>query len=827
MEPEHSRKRNPVRSGFGEDLLRDVWYSVRSLARTPGFTIVTLLTLALGIGANTAMFSVVEGVILATLPFPDSNRLVFLWQTRPGVSQLDVSELNFEDWQRTARSFEQMSALAFHNYNLSAPGSAEHLLGARVSSTFLSTLKVRPILGRDFTAADDQPSAPPVVLVSYRLWKQRFGGESHSLGRALVLDGRTFTVVGVLPPGFHFFDDADVIAPLQQQMPAIYRERSVDALAVVARLKPGIDLAQAESELNAVQLELDRRYPDANRNLGVSIWSLKKQLVGDVRPTLLLLFGAVTLVLLIACANVANLLLVRSNMREREFGVRAALGASRGRMIRQVLTESILLSIAGGALGVGVAAMALRLLLRAIPGILPRAESIGLNWPVLGFALLIAIAVGILFGFVPAWRSSRADVQAALQSASRGASSGNHRLLGHFVTLQVALTLLLLAGSGMLLRSIQHLWQVNPGFDTQHVISFKVGLSPSLTTTPNGIRSAYRQLLERIRNIPGVRAADLSNLTPLSGGDNSGPFWIGATQSSSLPDAPHALYFWTGPEYLQTMRIPLLRGRFFTHADNLEAPKVVVIDQVLAQTFFPGQDPVGKKLTVGHWGTAQIVGVVGHVRNWGLDDPGTYNPRQIYIPAYQLPDSMVSDFFRNLTILVRSTLPSADIVPSIRNAVYETGPDQPVYDIRTIEELERESMASRRLPIFLLGTFAGLALLLASVGIYGVVSYSASRRVREIGIRMALGADRHSVFRLIVGQGLRMAAFGILIGISAVVVLVRMLPSFSHLLYGVNQNDPLTLIAVSACMILIALAACYIPARRAMRTDPMESLRCE
>lgn len=821
------RKRNPVRHRLGEDLIRDVFYSVRTLSRSPGFTIVTLLTLALGIGANTAMFSVVQGVILAALPFPDSNRLVFLWQARPGVSQIDVSEPNFEDWQRSSRSFEEMSALTFHNYNLSAPGSAEHLLGARVSWTFLSILKVRPILGHDFTTEDDRPTAPPVALVSYRLWNERFGGDPRALGRALVLDGRTFTVVGVLPAGFHFIDDADVITPLQPQMPAIYRERSVNALAVLARLKPGIDIAQAESELNAVQQELDRRYPDANRNLGVSIWPIKKQLVGDVRSTLLLLFGAVTLVLLIACANVANLLLVRSNMREREFGVRAALGASRARMIRQVLTESVLLSIAGGALGVGVAVLALRMLLHALPGVLPRAENIGLNWPVVAFALLVAIAVGILFGVIPALRSSRADVQAALQKGSRGASGGNHRLLGQFVALQVALTLVLLTGSGMLLRSIEHLWHVNPGFDTQNVISFKVGFSPSLTSTPDGIRSAYRQLLQRIRNIPGVRAADLSNLAPLSGGDNSGPFWIGSTQSTALPDAPHALYFWTGPDYLETMGIPLLRGRFFSAADNLQTPKVVVIDQILAQTFFPGQDPVGKTLTVGHWGTAQIVGVAGHVRYWGLDDAGTYNPRQIYIPAYQLPDSMVSDFFRNLTILVRSALPAAEMVPSIRSAVYETAPDQPVYDIKTIEDLERESMASRRLPILLLGAFAGLALLLASVGVYGVVSYSASRRVREIGIRMALGADRSSVFRMILGHGIRMAGFGVVLGVSAVLVLVRMLPSFSHLLYGVERDDPLTLVAVSGGMILVALAACFLPARRAMRTDPMASLRCE
>ena len=827
MGPGESRKLAAARSGIAEGLLQDIAYSVRTLARNPGFTVVTLLTLALGIGANSAMFSVVHGVVLSSLPYPDANRLVFVWQTRPGVREIDPSEPNFEDWQRSSRSFEHMSGVAFHNFNLSSPGSAEHLMGMRVSSTFLATLKVKPVIGHDFASSDDEPNASPVALVSDQLWKERLGGNPKALGQTLVLDGKSVTVIGVLPPGFQFFENAEVLTPLLSQMPAIYRDRSVDALAVVGRLKPGVTMQQAEGELNSIQLRLDRQYPDANHNLGVAVWSFKKTLIGDVTGTLLLLFGAVTLVLLIACANVANLLLVRSNMREREFGIRAALGASRVRMIRQVLVESVLLALAGGALGIAVAALALRLMLRVVPAGLPRMESIGLNWPVVAFTFFVAIGVGILFGVVPALRSARADVQSTLQQASRGVTGGNHRLLSQFVVLQFALTLVLLAGAGLLLRSIRHLSQVNPGFEADNLISFRVGLSPSFTSTAAGTRMAYQQLLERLRSIPGVSAADLSNLAPLSGGDNSGPFWIGPTQTTSLPDAPHALYFWTGPDYLQTMGIPLLRGRFFSQDDQLGSAKVVVIDQVLAKTFFPNEDPVGKTLTVGHWGTARIIGVAGHVRYWGLDDSGSYNPRQIYIPAYQLPDYMVSDFFKNLVLLVRSPLPASDIVPAIRRVVYESGPDQPVYDIKTIEDIERESMASRRLPILLLSAFAGLALLLAAVGIYGVVSYSATRRVREIGIRMALGASRSDVFRMVLGHGFRMAAIGVIVGVVAALVLVRVLTGFSHLLYGVDKADPLTFIAISICMVMIALASCYLPARRAMRTDPIESLRCE
>jgi predicted permease len=414
-----------------------------------------------------------------------------------------------------------------------------------------------------------------------------------------------------------------------------------------------------------------------------------------------------------------------------------------------------------------------------------------------------------------------------LQKTSRGTATGRHRLLNGLLVVQFALSLVLMTGAGLLLRSIRNLWHVNPGFDTRHVISFQVGLSPSLTNTPARTRAAYQQLIARILEVPGVEAADLSNIVPLSGADNGGPFWIGTKQPASLQEAPHALYFWTGPDYLKTMGIPLLHGRFFTPDDQISSGKVVVIDSVLAHTYFPDQNPVGQTLTVAHWGAARIVGVVGHVRHWGVDDPGTYNPRQIYIPVYQLPDSMVTDFFRTLKLLVRTTLPPAELMPAIRNVVYASGPDQPVYDVNTIDDLMSESMASRNLPILLLGAFAALALLLSAVGIYGVVSYSVMRRTQEIGIRMALGADRSRVFRMIVGQGLGMAGTGLGIGALAAIALVRLLPSFSHLLYGVGQSDPLTLFGVSTVLLLAAVVACCVPARRAMRTDPMNSLRCE
>ena len=393
--------------------------------------------------------------------------------------------------------------------------------------------------------------------------------------------------------------------------------------------------------------------------------------------------------------------------------------------------------------------------------------------------------------------------------------------------MQFALTLVLMTGAGLLLRSIRNLWHVNPGFDTRHVISFQVGLSPSFTSTPARTRAGYQQMLARIHEVPGVEAVDLTNIVPLSGADNSGPFWIGTKQPASLQEAPHALYFWTGPDYLKTMGIPLLEGRFFTPADQIDSGKVVVIDSVLAHTFFSGENPVGQTLTVGHWGAARIVGVVGHVHHWGLDDPGTYNPRQIYIPVYQLPDSMVTDFFRTLTVVVRTDLPPEDLMPAIRSVIYASARDQPVYAVSTMDDLISQSMASRNLPSLLLGAFAALALLLSSVGIYGVVSYSVMRRTQEIGIRMALGADRSQVFRMIVGHGVGMAGAGLGLGALAAIGLVYLLPSFSHLLYGVGKSDPLTLFGVLSVLLLAALISCYVPARRAMRTDRINSLRCE
>jgi predicted permease len=496
-------------------------------------------------------------------------------------------------------------------------------------------------------------------------------------------------------------------------------------------------------------------------------------------------------------------------------------------VIRQLLTESLLLSLTGGVIGIALAKLAIGLLLARLPESLPRAGNISLNLPVLFFALTITVAVGLLFGLAPALKSSRVNVQVSLKTTERGSTRARHRGQSILVILQMALTLILLAGSGLLLRTILQLNRVNPGFDAQHVLAFKVGLSPSLTRTSSTTRIALQQLLDRLRQIPGIQAADLTNIVPLNDDDNSGPFWLGTQTPASPQDAPHALYFWTGPQYLETMKIPLLRGRFFTPADTPSSEHVIVIDSVLASTYFPGKDPVGQIITVSHWGPARVIGVVGHIKHWGLSDPSTYNPDQIYICVFQLQDTPIPVLSNYLNIVVRTPLDAAAIMPAIKSTVYSIGEDQPVYDIRTIEEVVSASMSAQRFPMILLAAFAALALILASIGIYGVLSYSVTQRVQEIGIRMALGADRSNVLRLLIRQGLTLAISGIAIGTIAALILARVLSSFSQLLYGVSASDPLTFIAVSLVLLGTAFAACYIPARRAMQIDPIQALRTE
>jgi len=810
---------------FITELMQDVRYGLVQLRLNPGFTAVTVITLALGIGANTAIFSVIDGVLLAPLPYHQPNRLVVVGQTRQHGQHVPVSYPDFRDWQRSAGSFRQIAAYHFEEYDLMAPGEPTHLHGKGVTPNFFATLGVKLALGRGFSPQENRYGGAPVVIISNRLWRNRFASSPDALGKPVTLNGAAYTVVGVLPRGFRYEGHADVYRPLAQGNPSVLNNRSIHpGIFAVARLKPEASVDQAQAEMSAIQQGLDHLYPNSDKGFSAYVVSLKKAVAGYVGGMLLLLLGAVALVLLIACSNVASVLLARTAARTHELAVRSAIGASRARMVRQLVTESMLLSLAGGVLGLGVATLGVNSILAAVPFNFPRSQNVGVNGPVLWFTFGVAILVGILFGLVPALKGSKVNLESSLKESGRSFFGLRHAAQNTLVIFQVALTLILLAGAGLLFRTIVRLWNVNPGFDAQHVITFKVGLSPSVTSTPAKIRTAYQQLTKRIGEIPGVQAADHTTLVPLSHQDAEIPFWVGSQKPASLAQAPRAVMYETGPDYLRVMGIPLLRGRFFTAADTTGTTPVAVIDSVLARTYFPGTNPVGHAITIPNAGPIRIIGVAGHVRHWGLEDSNRHTQNQIYFAFSQLPDRWLSLMYRNTTMTVHTRLDPAAVMPAIRKAVYGTDRDQPVYDVQTMRALVAESMAWQHFPMILLAAFALLSLVLASVGIYGVISCSVSRRTHEIGVRMALGAEKRDVMKMVVGQGLKLALIGVAIGIAGALALTRFL---SSLLYGVKPTDPLTFIAVSIILITVALLACYIPARRAAKVDPMVALRYE
>jgi predicted permease len=814
-------------------LFRDFRYASRSLRKSPGLAAAAIATLALGIGANTAIFSVLEGVVLAPLPYPQPDRLVVvaLYNRTLGYSTY-LSYPDFLDWQLNSRSFKQIAAFANEGFDLTAPGEPEHVDGKEVSANFFSTLNVRLSLGRVFSPDEDRMGGSPAVVISDRLWHDRLGGSPAALGKNLTLNGIDHTIVGVLCPEFRFGDQrADVYTPVARRNPLYINDRTVHDILCVARLRPEVSLGQALAEMNTVQEHIDELNPNTERGLGASVVSLKQELVGDIGGTLALLLGAVGLVLLIACANVANLLLARSVGRMREFALRLALGASRAQIVRLLLAESVVLSASGGLLGLAIAKWGVSAVLAAAPGSVPRIENIGVNTPVLLFAFGISMIGGIVFGLFPALKSSKMDVQTGLREGGRSVAGGHQRVQHVLVVLQISLALVLLTGGSLLFRTIRNLWAVNPGFNPQHVITFQIGLSRTVTNTPSRMRIAYQQLVERTRQIPGVEAADITALVPLSREHNEGPFWVGPHQPASMAEIPRAIYYPTGPDYVRTMEIALLSGRLLSRADNPNSEVVVLIDSLLAHRFFPEQNAVGRTITIPHWGATQnvparIVGIVGHVEHYGLDGSMGEKP-QIYFSFYQLPDETWPVFRSEITLAVRTHLDAASFRPALRNAVQQAGGDQPVYNVRTMQELVSGSMGRQRFPMLLLVSFAILALLLAFVGIYGVISYSTIRRVNEIGIRMALGAVKWDVVRMVVGQGLRLALTGVAFGIVGALLLTRAFSQFSHLLYGVRASDPAILIAVSVMLIGAAGLACYIPARRAASLEPAAALRQE
>jgi predicted permease len=811
---------------------QDLRYAFRMLAKNPGFTAIAVVTLALGIGANTALFSVVNGVLLNPLPFHEPDRLVAVY-SKTTEGQDSISYPNFLDWEHDNRSFSALAAFRPYDFNLTGLGEPERVKSNMVSYSFFSVLGVKPVQGRVFTEQEDQLGAMPVALISEKLWKGKFAGSPDVIGKPIELNAKLYTIIGVIPANFHYhsmnyYDSADIFTPIGQADEPLFRDRRAGmGTLAVGRLKPGVTFEQAQADLNAVAAHLGQTYPDADKNLGIDLVRLKQDVVGNIQPFLLVLLAAVGFVLLIACANVANLLLARSTGRAREFAIRTAMGASHFRMVRQVLTESILLALTGGALGLLIASWGTRATVKLLPDALPRAEEIHLDVRVLLFTLVASLVAGILFGLIPAIRTSSTGIHETLKEGGRGGSGTRHNAQGVIVAVEMALALVLLTGAGLMIRSLANLWKTDPGFEPQDVLNFNLAASQPLGDTPAKIRAAIRQLHGSIAAIPGVQEVSLSvGATPMIG-DSEIPFWLDSeSKPATQSDMKTSLYYATQPDYLQVMKIPLKRGRFLANSDNEKSPFVIVIDELFAKKYFGESDPVGRHVNFDILNqTAEIVGVVGHVKQWGLDETSASPVHaQCYFLIQQIPDAFLPLVAHIVPGFARTEPGMALSAETIRHAVESVNPQIVVYGTHAMTEVVGDSIATKRFAMALLGVFAALATVLSSVGIYGVISYIVGQRTHEIGIRMALGAGRTNVLRMMLGQAGKMALIGVGIGLVAAFALTRLM---ADMLFGVGAQDPLTFLGVALLLTLVALGACYIPARRATRVDPMVALRYE
>jgi len=813
-------------------LNQDLKLGLRMLTKNPGFTAVAVLTLGLGIGANTALFSVINGVLLSPLRYADPDRLVSFYGRTPQGPYWSITYPNFLDWVSDNRSFSGLAAFRGEDFNLTGAGEPERLPGDMISGNFFDVLGVKPAFGRTFLPDEDRVGARPVALISGGLWQRKFGSSPDVLGQTLDLNGALYSIVGVIPSNFEFNGNnfqqpADVFVPIGQWNDPTFRDRKVPmGMNAVGRLKPGISFAQAKADMDALGRHLAEVYPDADKDTGVTLVPLREDLLGYIQPFLLVLMAAVGFVLLIACVNVANLLLARSTGRLREFAIRAALGASRVCMVRQLLTESILLALAGGTLGAWAASWGTQAALRVLPGTLPRAQEIHLDGRVLLFTLGVSVLAGILFGLAPALKTSRADLHEILKEGGRGSSGARHRLQGTFVVVEMALALILLVGAGLMIRSLAGLWRVNPGFDSHNVLVFDLSF-PSTINSPEAIRATWLRIHDTLNDLPGVTVASLAGgATPMSG-DMEMPFWReGQPKPSSQGDMKSSLLYLVQPDYLKVMKIRLMRGRFLTPQDNEHSPRVLVIDESFAHLVFGGEDPIGKRVNFDLMNTTEeIVGVVGHVKQWGLDtDSSSPLQAQSYSPLSQLPDQFMPLAGRGIRVVVRTAGPPLAAAASIRHALAEMNGQLVMYRTRTMGGIISDSLAAQRFSMILLGVFAALALAMSCVGIYGVISYVVGQRTHEIGIRLALGAQRWAVLVMVLGQGSKLVLLGAALGLAGALGLTRVM---ANMLFGIRADDPLTLAGVAGLLILVALFACYIPARRAVKVDPMVALRYE
>jgi putative ABC transport system permease protein len=814
-----------------ESLIKDIRYGVRSLWKRPGFTAVAVITLALGIGANTAIFSVVNATLLRPLPFKDPDRVIMVWGFLPKLAQtadkLPSSSGNFVSLHDQNHTLEDLAAFRTWSWQLTGDREPELLRGARVSVDFFHAVGTNPILGRPFTPDEDMPNRAPVAIISYGLWQRNFSADQNVVGRTMTLTGQTVMVVGVMPKGFQFPGGANMIPGLQFAlqndiwMPLALtdeqkRQQGNLNLALIGRLKPGVTPNQAESELRAVQQNL----PLAKVGYTINVVPLYQQMVGKIRKLLLLLLATVAFVLLIASANIANLLLARATSRQKEIAIRAALGAGRLRLIRQMITESLLLSLIGGALGFLLAVWGSSLLVSLIPEDVPRIHEVSVDTRILAFTLLVSFVTGVVFGLAPALQASKLDLNASLKEGLRGTTAGwrENRLRGLLVISEIAMAVVLLVGATLLIKSFVRLLDVRPGFNPTNVLTMDVqlpDLPPSRYAKADEQTFFFQQLVDRIKALPGVEGAAGVVTLPLTGAFESTDVIIEGPAPLPEGQRPEADYTTVTPDYFRTLQIPLLKGRQFTAQDSKDAPGAIIVNDILARTLWPNEDPIGKRLTVGFEKTPrQIIGVVGNIKQTTLDATAR---AAMYMPHLQSPNS-------GMTVLVRTTGEPLAMTAAVREQVRALDKDVPIYHIQTMDQVLGSSVAQPRFSMLVVGLFAALALVLAVVGIYGVMAYSVSRRAHEIGVRMALGARTSQVMKLVLKEGMTLTLVGIAIGIFGAFALTRMMAT---LLFGVGPKDPLTFMGVAALLAAVAFVACYIPARRATRVDPLVALRYE